>query len=196
MNRRQYLLTVTAALAGCGGGSSAPAPVVGLWGDSLASGQLATAEGAPPQFLPTLPALALQAALGGRAAVAGHGVAGMLPAQALEPIRAAREGITVLWFGGTVAVRYPDYIPQFTGDLLELAYEAPRPVLVGMPHHPDYDRALAQVDKVIRWVAGQVAAPFVDVRAVTAGGIVLGHPDADYSGRMCAAIAATVGAML
>jgi hypothetical protein len=173
---------------------------VAVYGDSIASGQLATEPGEPVRYLPVRPAQRLQQLLAGRAVVleraqAGATVAGALPTLPAQ-LAADRPDIVVLRFGGADAVLGTP-VDAFAADLARLAAAAvaqgARVLVVGLPHHPDHESALAGLNSAARAIAAGARIPFADTFALPAGDLADGvHPSQEYSDTLTAAIAAAL----
>jgi acyl-CoA thioesterase-1 len=174
--------------------------VVEVYGDSIASGQLATAAGEPQRHLEVRPAQRLQQILAGRAVVldraqAGATVAGALVGFAAQ-LAADRPGVVVLRFGGAdVVLGTPVRVfAESLGAMVDTARAAgARVLLVGLVHHPEHDLRGALFDAAIQTVAGWKGAAFADTFALPAGPLADGvHPDQRYSDAMTALIAAAL----
>jgi hypothetical protein len=199
MTTRRAVLAAL-ALAGCGGGGAPALPVVAVYGDSIASGQIATEPGEPLRYLAVRPAQRLQQLLEGRAVVLDRAEAGATAAGSLAgfPARLAADqpDVAVLRFGGADAV-LGTHPAAFSLDLALLVNAAKlqgrRVVVVGLPHHPAHEDALAALDSAARGIADWARAPFADTFAAPAGALADGiHPDQVYSDQMTAVIDAAL----
>lgn len=210
MSRALLLVVVAVLVAACGGGDASPAPrpVVAVYGDSLASGHLAT----PPGRLAVPPARRLQEMLGEQALVVDYAQPGARVADALagaatmplqafaEHVRTATPDVVVLRFGGADALlgTPPENFARDVAQLVALARaEGAAVVLVGLPHHPAHERRLQALDAAAAGIARAAGLPWVDLLAVPAGELADGtHPSQGYADALVAPIAAEIIATL